>query len=89
MQTASKFESRTVTTWAAVSSILFVLTVLVSQGCIQLFKFEHKLIVKGIDNDDHKIKHFLAAMSLLLEVQVLGAFLFLELVLAAHAPLVS
>ena len=39
--------------------------------------------------DDHAIKHCLAALSLLLEAQVLGAFLFLELVLTAHAPSVG
>jgi hypothetical protein len=69
--------------------MLFVITVLVCQGCAQLFKFEHKVIVRGIDNDDHAIKHCLAALSLLLEAQVLGAFLFLELVLTAHAPAVG
>ena len=86
---AAGFAPKTVTTWAAVSSILFVLTVLVCQGCTQLFKFQNKFIVRGIDHDDHLIKHSLAALSLLLETQVLGAFLFLELVLTAHAPVVG
>lgn len=86
---ASGFAPRTVTTWAAISSILFVLTVLVCQGSTQLFKFQNKFIVRGIDHDDHLIKHALAALSLLLETQVLGAFLFLELVLTAHAPVVG
>lgn len=69
--------------------MLFVFTVLAAQGCAQLFKFEHKAIVRGIDHDDHKIKHGLAALSLLLEVQVLGAFVFLQLVITAHAPSVG
>ena len=86
---AAGFNPLTVTTWAAVSSMLFVLTVLVSQGCAQLFRFERRLIVRGIDNDDHTIKHCLAALSLLLEIQVLGAFFFLELVLTAHVPTVG
>ncbi|KAK3054016.1 hypothetical protein LTR09_004792 [Extremus antarcticus] len=83
------FNPDTVATWAAISSVCFVLTVLVCQGCTQLFKFEHKIIIKGIDHDNHAIKHCLAALSLLLETQVLAAFLFLELVLTAHAPVVG
>ena len=86
---AAGFDPSTVNTWAAISSVLFVLTVLVCQGCVQLFKFERDGIVKGIDNDDHVIKHSLSALSLLLQTQVLGAFLFLELVLTAHAPMVG
>ncbi|KAK3683264.1 hypothetical protein LTR37_020407 [Vermiconidia calcicola] len=83
------FSPAIVNTWAAVSSVLFVLTVLVCQGCVQLFKFERGSIVEGIDNDDHVIKHTLSGLSLLLQVQVLGAFLFLELVLTAHSPVVG
>lgn len=81
--TPAGFEATTVTTWAALSFVLFVLTVLVSQGLTQLFKFERKDIADRID--DPFIKLFLALISLLLQGQVLGAFVFLELVLTAYA----
>jgi hypothetical protein len=87
--TPAGFDASTVTTWAAVSSVLFVLTVLVSQGLGQLFKFERKEIADGFDRKDRVVKWLLAGASLLLQGQVLGAFLFLELVLTAYAPTVG
>ena len=83
------FSPSTVTNFAAISSILFVLTVLVAQGCSQLFKFEQAIIAEGVDEDDPCVQWALASLSLLLQAQLLGAFLFLELVLAAHAPTVG
>ena len=83
------FSPQTVKKFAAVSSILFVLTVLVSQGCAQLFRFEQNCIAEGVDNDEALVLWSLAGLSLLLQVQVLGAFLFLELVLTAHEPVVG
>ena len=85
--TPAGFKASTVTTWAAVSSVLFVLTVLLSQGLEQLFKFERKTIADGIDEPFYK--RSLAVISLLLQVLVLGAFLFLELVLTAYSPKVG
>ena len=89
MPNRAGFRPSTVNNWAAISSILFVLTVLVSQGCSQLFKFEQGTIADGIDDEDPGIRWCLATLSLLLQAQVLGAFLFLELVLAAHSPKVG
>ncbi len=83
------FSPSTVNTWAAISSTLFVLTVLVSQGCSQLFKFEQAVIADGVDDEDPCIRWPLSALSLLLQAQVLGAFLFLELVITAHTPIVG
>ena len=87
--TPAGFDAATVTTWAAVSSILFVLTVLVSQGLGQLFKFERNEIINGVNGKDPFIKWLLAGTSLLLQGQVLGAFLCLELVLTAYASTVG
>ena len=69
--------------------MLFVLTVLVSQGFAQLFRFEQACIAEGVDNDEALILTSLAGLSLLLQAQVLGAFLFLEMVLAAYQPVVG
>lgn len=66
-----------VTTWAAISSILFIQTVIVSQGSSQLFKFEQAAIVEGIDEDDPCIRWWLSGLSLLLQGHIIGAFLFL------------
>lgn len=56
-----------------------MLTVLVSQGFAQFFKFERREIAEHVHHPF--IKCFLAATSLVLQTQILGAFLFLELVL--------
>lgn len=84
-----RFSPKTVNMFAGISSILFVLTVLVSQGCAQLFRFEQTCIAEGVDNDEALVLWSLAGLSLLLQVQVLGAFMFLELVLTAHEPVVG
>lgn len=83
----AQFNASTVNTWAALSSVLFVLIVLLSQGLSQLFKFDRKSIAAGIH--EPFIKRSLAVISLLLQTLVLGAFLFLELVLTAYSPKVG
>ena len=83
------FSPQAVNTFAAISSILFVMTVLVSQGCAQVFRFEQTCIAEGLDNDEALVRWALAGLSLLLQTQVLGAFICLELVLTAHEPVVG
>lgn len=83
------FSPQLVTRFGAISSILFILTVLVSQGSAQIFRFEEICIADGVDNDEALVLWSLAGLSLLLQVQVLGAFVFLELVLAVHEPIVG
>ena len=69
--------------------MLFILTVLVCQGAGQMFRFEEGSIIEGINNDEPAIRWFLAVLALQLQLQVIAAFLFLELVLAAHVPVVG
>ena len=85
----SGFDPATVNTWAAVSSILFVLTVLVSQGFSQIFQFEAITIAKGIEEEEAWIMKPLLALSLLLQAEVIAAFLCLELVVTAYSPRVG
>lgn len=84
-----RFSPHSIDRFGAISSVLFVLTVLVSQGCAQLFRFEQGSIADGLDDDEWFITWGLAALSLLLQVQVLGAFVFLQLVLTAYQPVVG
>lgn len=71
------FKPSTVTTWAAISSLLFIQTVTISQGSSQLFKFEQAAIAEGVEQDDPCVKWWLSGLSLLLEAHIICAFLFL------------
>ena len=86
-ETTIGWKPSSVTTLAALSSILFVIVVLLSQGLGQLFKFERKTIADGIN--EPFIRRSLAILSLTLQALVIGAFVFLELVLTAYSPKVG
>lgn len=66
--TYKRFQPKTMTIFVAISSILFVLTALVSQGCAQLFRFEQICIAEGVDNNEPLVLWSLANLSLLLQV---------------------
>lgn len=85
-----RFTGEDVNMFAATSSMLFVLAVLISQGCAQVFVFKRDSIAESFDEQEPRRRtSALAALSLILQVAVLVAFVFLQLVLTAYQPVVG
>lgn len=77
------FKPSTLTTWAAISSLLFIQTVIISQGASQLFKFEQAAIAEAVEQEDPCVRWWLSGLSLLLQSHIICAFLFLVRVFPA------
>ncbi|KAF2095141.1 hypothetical protein NA57DRAFT_79626 [Rhizodiscina lignyota] len=84
------FAPSTVRVFAAISSLLFVLTVLLCQGCKLAFMFQKESIAIALERHSCPItKKVLDIVSLALQVFVLTAFLFFSLVILAFVKSVG